>query len=224
MSTYLPSLLRVGRWTALVGVTFFLMSGHAFAQRQLRGQGMGGGPPGLLLPKPSINLLDNGSLFTQQNNMPGLPNKAPFIYIATLPLGDRLGFYGYQYDPDLIPNVGINVPMGAGGMNQPQPQPQPFPPPIQGANFARQYYRQQMMAAYYQTYMRQMMMMAAYNQAGYGQGNYGYNGFGTTGYGYPSYNNSNMVGGFNGVGNVAVPAGNNGPAFGAGFGNVGGGF
>ncbi|MBY0526277.1 MAG: hypothetical protein K2R98_22985 [Gemmataceae bacterium] len=235
------------RWMALVVGLGLVVGTFASAQfpppggpPQLRGPNNGAGgmgaPQPILLPKPSFGLLNNGSLLTQQNKNANLPNQAKFIYIATMPLGDRFGFNGFAYDDELIPNIGLYPPPGSGGMGGGGGlpggggggippggfPPGGFPPggnPIQGANFARRLQQQRMMMAYQQAYMQQMMM-AYYMQAasmqsmqGYGAGNSNPN----TTYGNTSYGGYGSYGGFGGIrGNGATM--NNMNNFGAGFG------
>jgi hypothetical protein len=150
-------------WTALVPAAFLLSVTEASAQ-QLRGIGGGGGAQKLLL-REQIGLLNNGSLQTTQNPNANLFNQVKFIYIAAMPLGDRLGNNGVYYDTDLLPNIGLfqggqNL-MGQVNQNQNNnPNPNPFPPPFQAARMARQ----RMMMAMYSAYMQQAMMQQAMMQ------------------------------------------------------------
>lgn len=218
------SLLRIGLWAALVPAVFLFGESQVNAQK-LRGPGGGMGmmtPPTLLPRQPYFPyLLNNGSLQTTQNPNANLPNQVRFIYIAAMPLGDRLGNNGVYYDTDIIPNIGLfqggqNL-MGQVPQNpmNPNPNPNPFPPPFPPNPFqAARMARQRMMMAMYAQYMMQMqqaMMMQAYGDPS-GMGWYDPNGTA----GYPSMN----TGGFGGNNNAPM----NNAGFGAGFRNVGGGF
>lgn len=213
--------LRSGLLTILTVCAFVVAERQVVAQGkgkaagQLRGPQMGGTP--LLLPRQAYapGLLNNGSLQTTQNPNADLPNQVRFIYIAAMPLGDRLGNNGVFYDTDLLPNIGL-FQGGQAGMNanpnpmpNPNPNPNPFPPPFpKAARMARQ----RMMMAMYANYMMQMQAMMQYaDPSGFGW--YDPNGS-TGGYSSPT--------GANGFGSFATPMNNQG--FGTGFQNVGGGF
>jgi hypothetical protein len=220
----LKSLPRTAFLTVSVLVLFLasesLVNGQGPGAIQLRGTNKGAGAPLLLPPLPyAPAILNNGSLQTTQNPNANLPNQARFIYIAAMPLGDRLGLNGVYYDNNILPNNGmfnggINIfaTNQAAGINN---------MPLNGARFARtpmmplmgmypmgmgmypnyNYMGMQMMQAY-----SAAMMMQAYS------GSFG--GFDASG-GF-----LNTVGA-PGAGFVA-PMNNQG--FGAGFANVGGGF
>jgi hypothetical protein len=198
---------------------------------QAQAQGMGMMGPPMLRPasgpffRPTVALLNNGSLQTSANPNAKLPNQIPFIYIAAMPLGDRLGNNGVFYDTGLLPNLGLFAPQGMGG------NPMPNPPP-KGANFSRQFPGQDLTALY----MQQMMM------SGYGFG--GFNPYATFGAYNPyaafgAYNpytafggyqqtagfGLDGLGGFGGFGGPALnPFGANNAGFGAGFAPGNGGF
>jgi hypothetical protein len=141
---------------ALVSATLSMGAADASAQ-QLRGSTAPVGVQRLLL-REQIGLLNNGSLQTTQNPNANLPNQLKFMYIAAMPLGDRLGNNGVYYDTDLLPNLGLfqggqnlygQVNQGNNNINNPIQ-----PPPFQAARMARQ----RMMMAMYSAYMQQAMM------------------------------------------------------------------
>jgi len=90
--------------------------------------GPNGFPPGpqvgarytaqLMPGKPTIPLLNNGSLNIWLNPLPRLPNQIAYTYQATLPEGDRLAKNGIVDDPNLLPVLGYSpilpLPYGPG--------------------------------------------------------------------------------------------------------------
>jgi hypothetical protein len=188
--------------TALVLAVFLAWQTPASAQ-QLRGPMMAT-TPARLLPRFPSGLLNNGSLQTTQNPNANLPNQAKFIYIAAMPLGDRLGNNGVYYDTDLLPNLGLfqggqnlygQVNQNNNNINNPIQ-----PPPVQAARMARQ----RMMMAMYAYYYQQMMMQAYYDAM------MASNDPSTSG--FPSMNSSTSYGS---PGSFSAPMNNAG--FGAGF-------
>jgi len=206
MSTSFP---RTGLWAVLALCGFLSAEAVAHGQ-QLRGQGMGGMP--LLLPRQPYTpgLLNNGSLQTTQNPNANLPNQARFIYIAAMPLGDRLGNNGVFYDTNILPNVGLFqggqfVGQLGNNNNNNNNNNNPFNPvnPFQAARLARQ---QMLMALYGMQAQQDMMQMQAY-----GAGGFGYNPAAMFGF----YDPSSLFGWYDP--NAVAPMNNQG--FGAGFGN-----
>ena len=168
------SVLRTGLWMALVPAVLLVAETRVSAQK-LRGPVTGGTP--ILLPRFPSAMLNNGSLQTTQNPNANLPGQVPFIFIAAMPLGDRLGRNGVYYDTDLLPNIGLfqggqnlmgQVPQNPN--NNPNPNPNPFPPPLPPVQAARMA-RQRMMMAMYSAYMQQAMyQQAMYQQMQYASG------------------------------------------------------
>jgi hypothetical protein len=142
---------------ALVSAAPLMSASAGFAQQQLRATTAPAGVQRLLL-REQIGLLNNGSLQTTQNPNANLPNQLKFMYIAAMPLGDRLGNNGVYYDTDLLPNLGLfqggqnlygQVNQNNNNINNPIQ-----PPQVQAARMARQ----RMMMAMYSAYMQQAMM------------------------------------------------------------------
>jgi hypothetical protein len=246
----LQSLSRTGLWAFLAAVIFLAALSKANAQlppKQLRGPppmpAMGAAAPQPLLPPrqdyaPAI--MNNGSLQTTQNPNANLPNQARFIYIAAMPLGDRLGNNGVFYDTNILPNIGLFQ----GGQNLFNMQNQqnnqllqnqannnnnnnnnnPFNPFLNGARMARQ----QMMMGMYADYMMQMQQASAM-QGGFLAANYMMQMqqammmyADPSVFGWFDPNAGGAGGATAGFGGFAAPMNNQG--FGAGFPNVGGGF
>jgi hypothetical protein len=249
----LQSFSRTGLWAFLAAVILLAALSKANAQvmppLKLRGPPpmppMGGMAPQPLLPPrqdyaPAI--MNNGSLQTTQNPNANLPNQARFIYIAAMPLGDRLGNNGVFYDTNLLPNIGLFQ----GGQNLFNMQNQqnnqllnnlannnnnnnnnnfnPFNPFFNAARMARQ----QMLTGIYAGYMNQMqqatMMQGGFLSASYMmQMQQALMMYGDpSGFGWFNPNPAGVAVGFGSLGGITPPMNNQG--FGAGFPNMGGGF
>jgi hypothetical protein len=221
MSTSLP---RTCLSAVLVIACFFAAETLAQGQ-QLRGQNNNGAKPLLLPILPfSPAAMNNGSLQTTQNPNANLPNQARFIYIAAMPLGDRLGNNGVFYDTNLLPNIGlfqggqfVGQLGNQGGNNNINnnpfnPNPSPFgggfPGGGGGFQAARMARAQLIMAL--AAMQVQPGMMGAYGAPG------GFGAYNPTGMGMFGWYDPTMFGWYD-PNNAAPPMNNQG--FGAGFGN-----
>jgi hypothetical protein len=245
----LQSFSRTGLWAFLVPAIFLAAESTVSGQpMKLRGpppmpkNGMA--PQPLLPPRQDYApaVMNNGSLQTTQNPNANLPNQARFIYIAAMPLGDRLGNNGVYYDTNILPNIGLfqggqnlfnmqNQQNNQLLMNQNNNNNNQFNPFNPNQFNAARMARQQMMMGVYASYVMQMQQATAM-QSGFLSANYtmqmqqAMTMYGdASGFGWfdPSINGPNPTGGgAAGVGGFTTPLNNQG--FGAGFRNVSSGF